>query len=367
MTSLSFEHSSFGVDRFGLSANLSGALSAPPLAERFLAPPGFVWGGFSTPDGAVLRWGHLAAEHPRAECVLVGGFGDFIEKQFETIRDLAARGISVWCLDWRGQGGSTRPKRWPHRPRARRFERDARELAAFAAAKLQSGLPRVLIAHSMGGAIALLCLHRHRQVFQAAILSAPMLGLPTGKAPPTLLRAMTGPVRLTPLGFCRLPGTYRWRPNSPPTPERSRISSDAERCRIRYAWVSSVPSLRLDQPTYGWLDPALALIARIGKLSFLAAIKTPILLGSAGHEHVVAPAAHYRAARRLPDCTLVELPDSKHEPFMERDSIRDEWFARIDGFLAERLGQKAVGTGSSRCARASSKQPALQTHPAAVP
>ena len=109
----------------------------------------------------MLRWGHLAAENPRAECVLVGGFGDFIEKQFETIRDLAARGLSVWCLDWRGQGGSTRPKRWPHRPRARRFERDAAELAAFAAAKLQSGLPRVLIAHSMGGAIALLCLHSH--------------------------------------------------------------------------------------------------------------------------------------------------------------------------------------------------------------
>ena len=47
----------------------------------------------------MLRWGHLAAEKPRAECVFVGGFGDFIEKQFETIRDLAARGFSVWCLD----------------------------------------------------------------------------------------------------------------------------------------------------------------------------------------------------------------------------------------------------------------------------
>ena len=112
---------------------------APVLPERFLVPPGFIWGEFPTDDGAVLRWGHLAARNPHAECVLVGGFGDFVEKQFETIRDLAARGLSVWCLDWRGQGGSTRPKRWPHRPRARRFERDAAELAAFAAAKLQSG------------------------------------------------------------------------------------------------------------------------------------------------------------------------------------------------------------------------------------
>lgn len=325
---------------------LAGARHAPALPERFLAPPGFVWGGFTTADGAVLRWGHLAAAAPRAECVLVGGFGDFIEKQFETIRDLAARGFSVWCLDWRGQGGSARPKHLPHRPRARKFDRDADELAQFTTAKLAGGLPHLLIAHSMGGAIALLCLHRHPRLFDAAILSAPMLGLRTGRTPPTLLRAVTAPARLAGLGICRLPGTARWHPNQPPTPERSRISSDSERCRIRHAWISSEPRLRLDQPTYGWLDPALALISRISKPRFLAAIETPILLGSAGNEHVVAPSAHRRAARHLPDCRLVELPDSKHEPFMERDPIREAWFGHIERFVRERLGRFSAGSAS---------------------
>jgi lysophospholipase len=310
----------------------------PPLADRFLAPPGFVWGTFALADGALLRWGHLAAEAPRAECILVGGFGDFIEKQFETIRDLAARGLSVWCLDWRGQGGSTRPKRWPQRPRARHFDRDAEELAQFAVARLTPGRPHVLFAHSMGGAIGLLCLRRHPKLFDAVVLSAPMFNVPIGRMPPTLLRALTGPARLTGFGICRLPGTYRWTPDRPPTPERSRISSDAERCRIRYAWISSNPALRLDQPTYGWLDPALSLIARIGRRRFLAGITTPILLGTAGREQIVQSAAHYRAARLLPDCTLFELPESKHEPFLERDPIRNAWFERIDRFLSERLG-----------------------------
>jgi lysophospholipase len=296
----------------------------------------------------VLRWGYLAAERPRAECVLVGGFGDFIEKQFETIRDLAMRGLSVWCLDWRGQGGSTRPKRWPHRPRARRFDRDAAELAQFAAQYLSPDRPHVLIAHSMGGAIALLCLRRHPRLFDAAILSAPMLGLLNGRTPPMLLRAVTGPVRLSGLGICRLPGTRRWHPDRPPTPERSRVSSDAERCCIRHAWVSINPALRLDQPTYGWLDPALSLMGRIGKRRFLSGITTPILLGSAGREHIVAPAAHYRAARYLPDCTLIELPESKHEPFLELDAIRDFWFDRIDYFITERLGLE--GCDQSRAA-----------------
>ncbi|HWB51659.1 MAG TPA: alpha/beta hydrolase [Stellaceae bacterium] len=320
----------------------------PPLPDRFLTPADFVWGHFRTPDGALLRWGHLAARAPRADCVLVGGFGDFIEKQFETVRDLVARGLSVWCLDWRGQGGSTRPKHLPHRPRARRFDRDADELAQFARAQLTPGRRHVLIAHSMGGAIALLCLHRHRDLFDAAILSAPMLGVPIGKTPPVLLRALTGPVRFSGLGICHLPGVYRHRPDQPPTPERSRISSDAERCRLRHAWISTNPALRLDQPTYGWLDPALSLITRIGKRRFLGAITTPILLGSAGRERVVAPAAHHRAARHLPDCTLFELPDSKHEPFLERDAIRDAWFDRIDRFLTERLGLAAADQSTLR-------------------
>jgi lysophospholipase len=352
MTSLSFGLASPGAERFYHPPLSGGARKAPSLDERFLAPPGLVWGGFATADAATLRWCHLAAENPRAECVLVGGYGDFIEKHFETIRDLVARGWSVWCLDWRGQGGSTRPKLWPHRPRGRDFDRDAGELAQFVTAKLQTGLPRVLIAHSMGGAIALLCLHKYPQLFDAAILSAPMLGLPTGGTPPTLLRALTGPARLTPLKYCRLPGTFRYRPDRPPTPERSRVSSDAERCRIRHAWISSEPALWLDQPTYGWLDPALALISRINRTRFLAAIRTPILLGSAGRERIVAPAAHRRAARRLPDCTLYELPDSKHEPFLETDVIRNAWFDRIDRFLSEKLGDRII----SGCATPSSKR-----------
>ena len=83
----------------------------PRLPARFLEPPGFVWGSFAAPDGAKLRWGHLPAANPRVECVMVGGFTECVEKYFETTADFAARGLSVWCLDWRGQGGSERPRR----------------------------------------------------------------------------------------------------------------------------------------------------------------------------------------------------------------------------------------------------------------
>ena len=328
-------------DSLSPAAHSVRPLRPPALPERFLPPPGFVWGRHVAADGVLLRWGHLDVPDARAECVLVGGFGEFIEKQFETVRDLAARGIAVWCLDWRGQGGSARPRRLPTRPRARKFDRDADDLAAFTAARLTGRRPRLLVAHSMGGAIALLCLKRHPHLFAAAVLSSPMVGLRTGPLPPTLIRLITRPARVAGLGACFIPGAGKWRPDNLPSPEQSRVTTDAERCRLRHAWFSADPRLRLDQATYGWVDSALGLVARIAKPEFLNAIHTPILIGRAGREVVVSPAAQRRAARLLPNCTLVELPGSKHDPFLERDQIRDYWLACLDRFIAGHLVKTA--------------------------
>ena len=312
----------------------------PQLPARFLEPRGFVWGSFAAPDGTKLRWGHLPAADPCVECVMVGGFTECIEKYFETTADLAARGVSVWCLDWRGQGGSERPRRWPSRPRPRRYDRDANDLASFVKKLPPPRYPRLLIGHSMGGAIALVCLRQSPGLFDAAILSAPMLGIRTGRIPRPIARCIAGAVRASGLGLCFVPGARRWRPDRIPSPEISRTTSDPERCRLQYGWFSARAQLRVDEATYGWLDEAFRLVGRIVSREFLAAIHTPILLASAGIEGFVEPAAHRLAARLLPDCTLVEFPDSKHEPFLERDPIRNRWLDAIDRFVAERLASK---------------------------
>ena len=314
----------------------------PVLPARFLEPPGLVWGYFRTPDGARLRWSHLPAPNPRAECVMVGGFSECIEKYFETIADFAARGISVWCLDWRGQGGSERPRRWPSRPRPRRYDRDANDLALFTRSRPATGHPRLLIGHSMGGAIALLCLRQSTALFDAAILSAPMLGIRTARIPRPMARCLTSVACASGLGLLFIPGAGPWHPGRVPSPKSSRVSSDPERCRLQYGWFSARAELRVDQPTYGWLNASLRLVRRISRPEFLRDIGTPILLASAGIEAFVDQRAHRRAAQLLPDCTLVEFPDSKHEPFLERDTIRERWLDAIDRFVAERVAARAA-------------------------
>jgi lysophospholipase len=192
----------------------------------------------------------------------------------------------------------------------------------------------------MGGAIALLCLRRSPDLFDAAILSAPMLAIRTGRIPRPVARYITSAARAAGLGLCFVPGAGPWRPDRIPSPEISRTSSDPERCRLQYGWFSARAQLRVDQPTYAWLDASFRLVRRISRPEFLREIRTPILLASAGIEAFVDTAAHHRAAHVLGDCTLIEFPDSKHEPFLEQDPIRNRWLDAISGFVAERLPSK---------------------------
>ena len=68
-------------------------------------PEGAVTGTLKTKDGVNLRFTRW---HPppgrKGTVVLMQGRAEFIEKYFETVRDLRARGFAVAMIDWRGQG-----------------------------------------------------------------------------------------------------------------------------------------------------------------------------------------------------------------------------------------------------------------------
>ena len=71
-------------------------------------PQGLVSGYFQTSDGLKLRYGVSRVPKARGTVVVLQGRGDFLERYFETFRDLNALGYTAASFDFRGQGGSAR-------------------------------------------------------------------------------------------------------------------------------------------------------------------------------------------------------------------------------------------------------------------
>ena len=77
-----------------------GSARHPALPERFLPPPGFVWGSFVAADGAVLRWGHLPVHGARAACVMVSGFGEFIRAKYPDLKPHLVIAVENAAMDF---------------------------------------------------------------------------------------------------------------------------------------------------------------------------------------------------------------------------------------------------------------------------
>ena len=92
------------------------SISANPV------PDGVVVGAIKTSDGVNLRFARWAPPPGRkGTVVLMQGRAEFIEKYFETVRDLRARGFAVATFDWRGQGLSDRRLSDRHKGYVRNF------------------------------------------------------------------------------------------------------------------------------------------------------------------------------------------------------------------------------------------------------
>src|SRR5436190_3816813 len=113
-------------------------------------------GSLATSDGTKLRFARWAPPPGRKGTVCVfPGRAEFIEKYFETIRDLRARGFAVATLDWRGQGGSARALGNPRKGYVRSFAQYQTDLETFINEIVLPDCPPPVfaLAHSMGATI----------------------------------------------------------------------------------------------------------------------------------------------------------------------------------------------------------------------
>ena len=107
----------------------------------------------------------------RAVVVLAHGLGEHSGRYDHVARRLASQGFAVWALDHCGHGRSAGRRVYVERFAA--YEDDL-EVLRRQAVEAHPDVPRVLLGHSMGGAIALGHVIDHPGTFDALVLSGPL-------------------------------------------------------------------------------------------------------------------------------------------------------------------------------------------------
>lgn len=292
----------------------------------------------TAPDGARIRygiWPAAASAASRGTALLLPGRTEFIEKYFEPIRELADRGFHVVTLDWRGQGLSSRPTDNPSKDHVTSFRPRLDDLGRLVDEVVLSDCPRPLsiVAHSMGGHLALHYLHDHPGLVKQAVLLSPMIGIYFGRMPETFVRAVVGVACRASLGESYALGRTDYGRYQKSDLWRDMLTSDPGRFMVEHHMIAETPALALGGVSYAWLKAAFGSIDRLFLPGYAEEIATPMLIAMAGKERVVDNRRIERLARRLPDCELIEIAGARHELLKESDQFRRQLWAAFDRFM----------------------------------
>jgi len=149
-----------------------------------------------TRDGLSLRAARWVPDGDvHGTVLLLQGRAEFIEKYFETVGDLLARGLAVVAFDWRGQGGSDREVADPRKGHVRRFSDYGLDLEAVFEQVMtpMAARPWFVLAHSMGAALALDLARSDALPVARLVALAPMIRLSMIRAerwPPALAQML---------------------------------------------------------------------------------------------------------------------------------------------------------------------------------
>ena len=296
-------------------------------------------GYFTTADGTAIRSGHWCPEgrQPSGSVVLLGGRKEFLEKYTETAADLNQRGFEVFGFDWRGQGLSSRMLPDRLKGFVQNYGDYVQDLEDFFQRVVQPKAvrPIYLLAHSMGGHVALRYLQQQPASIDKAILVAPMLDINTKPYPRWLVRGLAWLGRLIGGEDALVPGSDK-RTNFDRPFEGNALTADPRRFAVERNAVAQNQDLALGGVTFAWLTATFASIAHIHRPGFLEGVLTPVLMVAAEADRVVSVAAQKSACRRLPNCRLLIIADARHEILMETDAIRSRFWEAFDAFIANR-------------------------------
>src|SRR3974390_1938372 len=320
------------------------AITAPDRVFAFMklvsipanpVPENVVTGSLKTSDGVNLRFARWAPPRGRkGTVVLLQGRAEYIEKYFETVRDLRAKGFAVATFDWRGQGLSDRMVGDRRKGYVRDFSDYDTDLETFMREVVLPDCPPPIfgLGHSTGATILIRAAHKGHRWFDRMVLTSPLIHLGgvdyTMGAGAAIVRVM----RWAGFGAMYVPKADTSIVESRPFLGNI-LTSDPVRYARNAAVLEAEPALALGAPTVAWCDAAFRSMRTLREPSYPARIRQPMLIVAGGNDQVVSNAAIEDFAGMLRAGSHLVIVGAQHELLMEQDRFRSQFFAAFDAFV----------------------------------
>jgi len=272
------------------------------------------------------------AEEPVATVLILHGFTENAYKYAELIFSLLNLHFSVVAYDQRGHGRSGRDDGVPdpsvtHVDHFSDYVKDLRIVCDHF--KRSDNLPFFLFAHSMGGAVASLFLEQYPGVFDAAVLSSPMIAPHTGGLPFSVSTAVS-----------RLGCLFGKGKNNPFFMKRYTGPEDfATSCAAdpnRFAWYDKIKASRTDfqnsVPSWRWVNESLHVTEQILAAGAPEKVSCPVLLCAADIDFSVLPEPQKTFIARVPSGRFLFVKDSRHEIFRSANEVLFPWWRTVLDF-----------------------------------
>ena len=194
-----------------------------------------------------------------------------------------------------------------------------------------TALPLFLYAHSMGGCIATLFLEKYPDIFQAAVLSSPMIDINFGSAP-------RWKVNLTALGTKLLGWNDRYVPGQGDFDGKPYFEESGASCKERYDYSfrlrvapESQGANTMNGSSCRWARASLRAIRRLRKDK--SSLTMPLLILQAGKDAYVDNQAENRLRNEVRNALLIRFPEAKHEIFNSEGKTLEKYYKVIFRFL----------------------------------
>lgn len=309
----------------------------PRLEDSLIRSYDYFWskgqGNFFYREGAgSIHVRSFIESRNQALLVILPGRGESSLKYAEIAHELKGHGYDILIIDHRGQGLSERQNGVSDHIHIENFDDYVEDLQFIYEhfKEHKSYKTKHILAHSMGGAIALRHIQKYgKDIWDGILLSSPMLKIKSKTIPLFLGQWI--------LKFYTLIGRRLnpiWKREVQDS-KRVFEENNVTHCPHRFSWARRMevlhPHILSGAPTIQWLKESISVGQKVLKDKTL--YKKPILLIQADQDVVVCNEAQNKFAHEVENCRIIRLKDCRHEVLQEVNSVRNRALVQITQFL----------------------------------